>query len=181
MSTNHIISQHPPTEIHHIDALSEAISYSWSYSSTSHKTPHFKSRWPTFSTFLLRHTVFYDADAMTSIRSMTCDQSSSHRDAPALNTMMQQQAASHWSTEGLQNQSQRSGVMSLDTVLSQQNKASAVFMWPFMWTMQTNWWPWVEISSVIKTECCQQLKSSRKRMKQTKTYQNRQWQNIKLF
>lgn len=108
--------------------------------------------------FLLFYSdIFYDADAMTSIRSMTRDQSSSHRDTPALNTMMQQQAASHWSTEGLQNQSQRSVVMSLDTMLSQQNKASVVFMWLFMWAMQKNWWPWVEISSVIKTECCQQL------------------------
>lgn len=132
--------------------------------------------------FLLFYSdIHYDADVMTSIISMTCDQSSSHRDAPSLNTMMQQQAASHWNTEGLQNQSQRSGVMSLDTVLSQQNKASVVFMWLFMWAMQKNWWPWVEISSVIKTECCQQLQSSRKPMKQTKTYQNRQWQNIKLF
>lgn len=77
--------------------------------------------------FLLFYSdIFYDADAMTSIRSMTRDQSSSHRDTPALNTMMQQQAASHWSNEGLQNQSQRSVVMSLDTMLSQQNKASIV-------------------------------------------------------
>lgn len=107
--------------------------------------------------FLLFHSdIFYDADAMTS-RSMTCDQSSSHKDAHALNTTMQQQASSQWSTEGLQNQSQRSGVMSLDTVLSQQNKASAIFMWPFMWAMQKYWWLWVEISSVVKTECCQQL------------------------
>lgn len=106
--------------------------------------------------FLLFYSdIFYDADAMT--RSMTCDQSSSHKDAHALNTTMQHQASSQWSTEGLQNQSQRSGVMSLDTVLSQQNKANAIFMWPFMWAMQKYWWPRVEISSVVKTECCQQL------------------------
>lgn len=55
--------------------------------------------------------------------------SRSHKGTHALNATTWRQAAGRRNTEGLQKRWQRSGVMSLDTLLSQHNKAGDEFTW----------------------------------------------------